>query len=184
MLSQFTGGAPGLRQLGDLGYDWPEGIHAVGRLDYRSEGLLLLTTDTSVTRRLFQGPVPHRREYLVQASRKMTAETLEKLRSGVSIQVEGSGYHLAVPAAIELTERPDWLVYLPHELRADIPNTWLSITLTEGKYHQVRKMLRAVGHPVRRLVRVGMEGMLLAGLEVGELREYGKEKFLAQLGLC
>src|ERR1700748_68613 len=92
MVSQFVSPDP-VRLLGDLDYDFPEGTHAIGRLDNHSEGLLILTTNKKVTRLLFEGEKPHKRTYLVQVRHEMTSEKLEQLRQGVDIEVkEGNIY--------------------------------------------------------------------------------------------
>jgi len=183
MLSQFIGGARGLRMLGGLPYDFPEGIHAIGRLDYESEGLLLLTTDSTVTRRLYNPAAAHPRTYLVNVYRSPSEETLQQLRSGVALVIKGGESYTTTPAKVERVPRPEWLPRGGTELRADIEQDWLEITLTEGKYRQVRKMLAAVRHKCRRLVRLQIGAMTLDGLQSGELREYSGEAFFRELGI-
>lgn len=183
MLSQFTGGHPGLRMLSDLPYDFPEGIHAVGRLDYTSEGLLLLTTDTAVTRRLFDPAAKHPRRYLVNVYKPVSDDTLDQLRTGVSIRIKGGSYYTTAPATVVREQRPDWLPRITHELREDIPQDWLSITLTEGKFRQVRKMLQEVHHPCHRLIRMSIGSMELGNLRSGDLRELDKATFSEELGI-
>lgn len=171
MLSQFRGGAPGLRMLGDLDYSFPEGIHAVGRLDYQSEGLLLLTTDSRVTRLLFDSEVPHRRTYLVQVYKQVAPETLEQWRQGIPIRVKGGDYYTTAPCGVSIVDRPAALPPGPDELRPDIPQTWLEITLTEGRFRQVRKMCTAARHPCMRLIRTSIEALELGTLPAGGVRE-------------
>ncbi len=183
MLSQFIGGHPGLRMLSDLPIDFPEGIHAVGRLDYTSEGLLLLTTDPAVTRRLFHPAAAHPRSYLVNVYKPVSDGTLERLEAGLPIRVKGGLDYTTAPAIVTRQERPDWLSRITQELRADIPQDWLRITLTEGKFRQVRKMLQAVYHPCHRLIRLSIGGMELGGLCSGEVRELGAAEFYGELGL-
>jgi 23S rRNA pseudouridine2457 synthase len=183
MLSQFIGGHRGLRMLGDLPYEFPEGIHAIGRLDYESEGLLLLTTDSSVTRRLYRPEAVHPRTYLVNVYRKPSEETLQQLRAGVQLVIKGGEDYVTTPALVERVPRPDWLPRGGAELAANIEQDWLEITLTEGKYRQVRKMLAAVRHKCRRLVRLQIGGMKLEGLKAGELREYSADAFFGELGI-
>src|ERR1700749_4469331 len=84
MVSQFVSSHQ-VKLLGNLDFCFPEGIHAIGRLDNHSEGLLILTTNKKVTKLLFQGETPHERTYLVLVRHKMTSETLEKLRTGITI---------------------------------------------------------------------------------------------------
>src|ERR1700722_19042725 len=90
MVSQFIS-PDKVGLLGDIDFDFPEGTHAIGRLDNHSEGLLVLTTNKKVTRLLFESEVPHKRTYLVQVSHEVTPESLEMLRTGVTIRVKGGG---------------------------------------------------------------------------------------------
>ncbi len=183
MLSQFSGGHPGLRMLGDLPYEFPEGIHAVGRLDYTSEGLLLLTTDQSVTRRLFDPAASHPRSYLVNVYRPVSDETIARLASGISIRVKGGLDYETAPAIVARAVRPAALPRIGHELRADLPQDWLLMTLTEGKHRQVRKMLQAAHHPCHRLIRLSIGGLALGDLAAGELRELSGADFFGTLGI-
>ena len=183
MLSQFIKGDAGLRMLGGLGYDFPEGIHAVGRLDYHSEGLLLLTTNQQITRLLFQSEEKHARTYLVQAYKVMNDATLDQLRNGVLLRIKGGVDYVTTPCIVKVVQRPEWLPVAAHELPENIPQTWLELTLTEGKYRQIRKMLKAVYHPCRRLVRTGIEGIVLGDLKAGEVKELGEGEFFGLLGI-
>lgn len=179
MVSQFIS-PDKVRLLGDLDFAFPEGTHAIGRLDSHSEGLLLLTTNKKVTRLLFESEKPHRRTYLVQVKNVMSPECLEQLRNGVWIRIEGDRPYLAKPVSVEMAEMPAGLKELkPHYRR--VPHTWISMTLTEGKYHQVRKMVAAAGHPCKRLIRVAIEDMELDGLAPGEVRELDEATFFRLL---
>ena len=157
--------------LGDLDFDFPEGIHAIGRLDYTSEGLLLLTTNPAITKLLFSSGTAHPRTYLVNVYKEVSDETLERLRSGTSIRIKGGVDYTTTPCEIARVPRPAWLPRNTHELREDIKQDWLTMTLTEGKYRQVRKMLQAVYHPCHRLVRLSIDGLELGDLREGEVRE-------------
>jgi 23S rRNA pseudouridine2457 synthase len=181
MLSQFIGGAPGLHMLGELEFDFPEGTHAVGRLDYHSEGLLLLTTNSKVTKLLFESSIKHKRTYLVQAYKVIGQETLEGLRNGVTIRVAGGVDYVTTACEVQVVPRPEGLPPGRFEVRADLPSTWLTITLTEGKYRQIRKMLQAIGHPCRRLVRLSIEDLALGDLAAGAVREMIEEEFFGRL---
>jgi 23S rRNA pseudouridine2457 synthase len=86
MVSQFISSHE-VRLLGDLGFNFPEGTHAIGRLDQHSEGLLLLTTNKKITKLLFQGDKPHLRTYLVQVKNKVSKETVELLLNHPDINV-------------------------------------------------------------------------------------------------
>jgi len=181
MVSQFIS-PDKVRLLSDLGFDFPEGTHAIGRLDSHSEGLLLLTTDKRITRLLFQGREPHRRSYLVQVRRVVSPEKLEQLRQGVPIRVGVDEYYTARPVAVAFAEQPAHLPDLwPHY--REVPHSWLLITLTEGKFHQVRKMVAAIGHPCKRLIRVSIEDMALGDLPPGAVRELDQKTFFSKLKL-
>lgn len=199
MVSQFVS-SHRVRVLGDLGFDFPAGTHPIGRLDNDSEGLLILTTDKRVTKLLFQGKVPHRRTYLVKVKYVVSEESLERLRQGVSIRVRGGGVYVTAPCEVERVQGEDvsaadvgaaevWAAEVGAgagkvaggEEEGYVPVTWLKIVLTEGKFHQVRKMVAAVGHRCIRLLRVSIEGLELDGLAAGGVREVGAAEFFERL---
>jgi 23S rRNA pseudouridine2457 synthase len=180
MESQFKPNFPGAL-LGDLGFDFPEGTHAIGRLDKTSEGLLLLTTNKTITKRLFQGPVPHRRIYFVQVRRLVTPERLEQLRSGVRIRISGDEWYTTPPCEVDLTDPPPYPS--PRNLPPQLQSTWLRITLTEGKFRQVRKMVAAIHHPCIRLLRESIEDLHLDGLQAGQVRTLDEASFFRLLKL-
>ena len=180
MVSQFVS-THDVRLLGDLTFDFPEGTHAIGRLDNHSEGLLLLTTNKKVTRLLFQGEVPHTRTYLVQVKNKVSEESLQKLQTGIPIRVKGGKDYITTPCDVCIVEQPEHLFSSGYELRDSVTNTWLRITLTEGKFHQVRKMVAAVHHRCKRLIRVSIEEIELGDLLPGEVRELAEVEFFMRL---
>jgi 23S rRNA pseudouridine2457 synthase len=182
MESQFVSPYPG-PLLGDLPFKFPEGIHAIGRLDKESEGLLLLTTNKKITALLFQSKVPHKRTYLVQVKHVVTEESLYKLRTGVSIRIKGGSYYTTPPCDVQLVEKPLETFPSPLSFHANQASSWLLITLTEGKYHQVRKMVAKAGHRCLRLIRVSIEDLLLGNLQPGEIREVEEDFFFTQLKL-
>jgi 23S rRNA pseudouridine2457 synthase len=180
MVSQFVSSHE-VRMLGDLGFPFPEGTHPIGRLDNHSEGLLILTTNKRVTKLLFQGETTHRRTYLVKVKYVVGSESLERLRKGVEIRVRGGGYYVTAPCEAEVIPEPEGLFTHAYELTDYVPYSWLRLTLTEGKFHQVRKMVAAVGHRCIRLIRVSIEDLRLEGLEAGGTREVEEELFFKQL---
>ena len=180
MVSQFVS-PDKVGLLGDIDFDFPEGTHAIGRLDNHSEGLLLLTTNKKVTRLLFESKIPHKRTYLVQVRDVVSPESLLKLQTGVSIRVAGGGYYTTPPCDVRIVDRPADLYEGAFVFRNDIPHTWLLITLTEGKFHQVRKMVMAVRHRCQRLIRVSIEDMLLGDLLPGQVREVEEHTFFRLL---
>ncbi len=180
MVSQFVSNhSVGL--LGDLNFDFPAGIHAIGRLDNDSEGLLILTTNKKVTKLLFQGPVPHKRVYLVQVKNKVTEERLQQLREGVTIRIANNAEYTTRPCEVKIIAHPEKIVKQAHALPDYISISWLLISLTEGKYHQVRKMVSAVHHKCKRLIRVAIEDLELGDLLPGEVREIGEDDFFRLL---
>ncbi|MEO8172060.1 MAG: pseudouridine synthase [Sediminibacterium sp.] len=182
MVSQFVS-SHDVKLLGDLDFDFPEGTHAIGRLDNNSEGLLLLTTNKKVTRLLFQGDEPHKRVYLVQVKNMVSETSLAQLRNGIGISGKGGETYHTTSCDVMIVEKPENLFSSGYELREDVPSTWLRISLTEGKFHQVRKMVAAIHHKCKRLIRVSIEDMELDGLQPGEVREVEEEIFFLKLKL-
>ena len=183
MVSQFVSSHP-VGLLGQLNFDFPEGTHAIGRLDNDSEGLLLLTTNKKVTRLLFQSAVPHARRYLVQVKYAVSADTLRQLQQGVNIQVKGGGYYVTQPCTVVLEPCPEQYINTAGSFVEHHPHSWLVITLTEGKYHQVRKMVDSVGHKCTRLVRISIENMQLGDLPSGGVHEWQEAAFFSLLNLA
>lgn len=182
MVSQFVSSHE-VRLLGDLDFTFPEGTHAIGRLDNHSEGLLILTTNKKVTRLLFAPEKKHKRTYLVMVKNVVSAETLQQLKEGVVIPVTTSETYLAVPESIEIvTNVKDHYLHID-DFRQNYPHTWLLMTLTEGKFHQVRKMVLAVNHRCLRLVRISIENLLLENLKPGSVKEIEEKDFFEKLGI-
>lgn len=179
MLSQFISGD--MVGLSSLDYDFPEGIHAIGRLDNESEGLLILTTNKRVTRLLFLGEQPHKRIYLVKVKYEVSQQTLEHLRNGVTISARGGGFYTTTPCDVSIVEPPADLFANPDETPDYVPFTWLRISLTEGKYRQIRKMVAAVNHKCKRLIRTAIEDLELGDMQPSEVREIPEEEFFQLL---
>lgn len=170
VLSQFTREAPHHRVLGDL-YDFPKDVYPVGRLDADSEGLLLLTNDKSLNKQLLQPSFGHERTYFVQVEGDPGREALQQLARGVDIRINKKTYRTRpakvnrLPAPPPLPDRDP-----PVRFRKSVPDTWLSLTLTEGKNRQVRRMCAAAGFPVLRLVRMRINNMELGDLKPGQVQ--------------
>ena len=155
--------------LGDL-YDFPEGTMAIGRLDVKSEGLLLLTTDGKVSYAIRSKNVE--KEYHVQVDGLVNEEAVKKLKEGVEITVGKEKYFTRPCKAHILKPSPDYperKVKIRDERHG--PTSWMSITLTEGKFRQVRKMTAAAGFPTLRLIRARIGNIHLDNLRAGEVRE-------------
>jgi 23S rRNA pseudouridine2457 synthase len=180
ILSQFSGETDTLKVL----HDFPATVYPVGRLDKDSEGLLLITDDKALNHHMLNPAFGHERTYYVQVEGIPTSEALSRLESGVEIQVDGKTYRTKNARARILSKAP----LLPERIppiryRKHIPDTWLALTLTEGKNRQVRKMTAAVGFPTLRLVRWSMENLDISGFESGEIRELNKEEIYKHLSL-
>lgn len=153
--------------LGELG-EFPEGIMSVGRLDEKSEGLLLLTTDGKVSNEI--NSTKFEKEYYALVDGVISAEAIKQLQQGVEIGFEGKKYQTK-PCLVRQLEHIPNLPERSKKIRDERhgPTTWISITLNEGKFRQVRKMTSAVGCPTLRLVRVRVGNIYLNNMSVGEV---------------
>jgi 23S rRNA pseudouridine2457 synthase len=166
VLSQFTDrcSAEARATLSDY-IDLP-GFYPAGRLDRDSEGLLLLTDDGRLQARIADPRFGKGKSYLVQVEGEPTDEALDRLCRGVSLK-DGP----TRPAEVEPIEPPDlWPRDPPVRFRKSVPDSWLRLTITEGRNRQVRRMTAAVGFPTLRLVRWQIGEWDLAGLAPGEWR--------------
>ena len=182
MVSQFIS-SHDVPLLGDLPFPFPEGTHAIGRLDKDSEGLLLLTTDKAVTRLIFSGKKSHERKYLVMLQNEMSDVTFKELSEGVKIKIRNGEEYVARPEKVFRVHMPVSLYPWATDPREIYPHTWLMITLTEGKYRQVRKMALAVKHRCLRLIRLQIENISIEGIAPGEVKELNQESFYRLAGL-
>ena len=157
--------------LGEL-YDFPEGTMSVGRLDENSEGLLLLTTDGKESNRICCSGIE--KEYFAQVDGEITIEALNCLSNGVEIGLKGGKYLTKVCKVRQILDLPYKESGLKIREDRHGPTTWVSITITEGKFRQVRKMTAAVGFPTLRLVRWRIGNMTLEGLSSGVVKEIKK----------
>lgn len=168
VLSQFNPNPDEPAQRTLAGFGLPDGVSPIGRLDQDSEGLLLLTDDTSIVHRLLHPRFRHRRRYLVQVEGIPDESALDRLRRG-GLEIRG---HRTLPCRARLLKgEPDLPPRDPPiRERQNIPAPWLSLELREGKNRQVRRMTAAVDHPTLRLVRVGIGRLPLGELAPGEWR--------------
>lgn len=112
------------------------------------------------------------------------SEDLEKLSKGVEINIQGKTYRTLPAVAEVLVDEPNLPERVPPiRFRKNIPTTWLSITLMEGKNRQVRKMTAKIGYPTLRLVRYSIEKLNIEGFNSGEIRQFSKEKITKLLNL-
>ena len=171
-ISQFKSFAPKAhkqRFLGEL-YNFTEGTMSVGRLDEKSEGLLILTTDGKLSNEILSRK--YEKEYYVQLDGIVTDEAIVALHESMTINVNGNEVK-TLPAEAKKIDDPGFPERNSRRVRDDRhgPTSWASIVIREGKYRQVRKMCAAVGFPVLRLVRVRIGEIELGEMKVGEVRE-------------
>lgn len=182
MVSQFISSHK-VRLLGDLDFDFPAGTHAIGRLDQHSEGLLLLTTNKKITKLLFQGDQPHLRTYLVQVKNKVTEETVKLLSEGIEISANNGKKYKTNPCLVKLVNCPNYITDPELPLHPNAAYSWLEISLTEGKFHQVRKMVATVHHKCIRLIRTSIEDIDIKDILPGEVKEVDEQFFFQKLKL-
>ncbi len=180
VLSHF-GKTVGKKTLSDI-VQLPKNIYPVGRLDEDSEGLLLLTDDASINHRLLHPSFKHERTYHVQVEGSITDHALQELSKGVCITVNHTTYHTLPCKASHLTDMNHIVPRNPPvRYRATIPDTWISLTLTEGKNRQVRKMTASVGYPTLRLIRHSIGAIQLGELLPGAYKEISRNSFYNKL---
>jgi len=171
MLSQFASNSTQQKRkrfLGELG-SFPQGTMPIGRLDEKSEGLLLLTTDGKLSDYVNSSGIE--KEYYALVDGDISQEEISSLKKGVEIGFDGKKYQTKPCKVFKLDNAP----LLPERGKKirdarHGPVSWISITLTEGKFRQVRKMTSAVGCPTLRLVRVRVGNIQLGNLESGAVK--------------
>jgi len=169
VLSQFTDrGTEGStrRTLSDF-VDVP-GVYAAGRLDRDSEGLLILTDDGKLQHRIANPANKMPKTYWAQVEGIPDEAALQRLRDGVELP-DG----LTAPAKARALPEPDniWGRDPPIRFRKSVPDSWIELTISEGRNRQVRRMTAAVGHPTLRLIRVRIGEWELGKLQPGEWRD-------------
>lgn len=178
VLSQFSKESQGdKRTLAD--FSFPPDVYPIGRLDYDSEGLLLLSDDARLNKLLLDPQYAHKRTYWSQVERIPQSSALKQLESGVLIEGRKTR-----PAKARMLQSEPILParQVPIRFRKSVPTAWIELTLKEGKNRQVRRMTAAVGHPTLRLVRVAIGDLNLFDLDLkqGEWRALTNE----ELGRC
>ncbi len=146
----------------------PKDVYPVGRLDFDSEGLVLLTNDGLLHHRLIDPRFEHSRTYLVQVERIPDEEDLQKLEDGITI--EGKKTKKA-NVRLLVNEPEIWERNPSIRFRKSVPTSWLEMELFEGRNRQIRKMTAKVGHPTLRLIRTKIEFLEVFELRPGEYRE-------------
>ncbi len=170
VLCQFTDrSVQPRRTLAEFGF--PPGVYAAGRLDFDSEGLLLLTDDGALAHRLTDPAHKLPKTYHVQVEGLPTDMQLAQLCAGVVLN-DG----LTLPANAQRLADPRWWPRNPPvRMRKTVPDAWLELVLREGRNRQVRRMTAALGLPTLRLVRVAVGSWSLSGLDPGQWREIACE---------
>lgn len=178
VLSSFTDslGKPTLSQ-----YITVPNVYPIGRLDYQSEGLMLLTDDGHLSHRIADPRGNIWKSYLVQVERIPHSSVLEQLRRGVTIR-----HQRTRPAIVSLVEPEPrvWPRSVPIRFRKHVPTSWLRLTIHEGRNRQVRRMTAAVGHPTLRLIRVAIGPITLDSLQPGAWRDLDAREVSALRKAC
>jgi 23S rRNA pseudouridine2457 synthase len=166
VVSQFTPDGSPHRPL--AGFSFPKDVYPLGRLDAESEGLLLLSDEPYLNKQLLHPEHAHARTYWAQVERIPERAALDEMERGLMI-----GDHKTLPCRAWLLNPQPMIPPRdpPIRFRKNVPDTWIALSLIEGKNHQVRKMTAAIGHPTLRLIRVRIGELELGGLPVGTWRE-------------
>jgi 23S rRNA pseudouridine2457 synthase len=164
VLSQFSA-SDGKLTLAKF-IDLPK-VYPAGRLDYDSEGLMILTDDGRLQARISNPQFSQGKVYLVQVENIPDRAALQELANGVQLK-DG----LTRPARVKIVDQPAWLWARnpPIRERKNIPTQWLEIQIYEGRNRQLRRMTAAVGHPTLRLIRTQVAEWTLNGLNPGKFR--------------
>ncbi len=180
ILSQFSGDKDTLKEV----YDFPKEVYPIGRLDKDSEGLLLISDDKALNHHLLNPHFGHHRTYLAQVEGIPDTEDMEELERGVEINVDGKNYLTQkAKATIKANSPPLPDRIPPIRYRKYVSDSWIELTLTEGKNRQVRKMTAAVGHPTLRLVRWSMKNLTIEGFDSGDVRELEQDELFRFLNI-
>ena len=177
ILSQFTKQEPGHRTLAEFGF--PKGVYPLGRLDWDSEGLLLLSDEKAWNDLLLHPRHAHERTYHAQVEGVAEALALTRIEKGILIRGRKTK-----PCRARWIKDPDYPARNPPiRFRLSVPTSWIELKLIEGKNRQVRRMTAAVGFPTLRLIRTAIGAFEAVGLAQGQWRELGsKEINLLKIG--
>lgn len=172
VLSQFTS-EDGKQSLKDFGF--PKRVYPVGRLDYDSEGLMLLTDDNEIKHKLTDPKFELPKTYLAQVERVPTEESLQRLRNGIVIEGKKTK-----PAEVRLLDNEPDLPprSVPIRFRKTVQTSWIELTLREGRNRQVRKMTAAISHPTLRLVRIKIGAVTIDQLKPGQWKMIDRKQFI------
>ncbi len=174
------------KTLTDFGFAFAKDIYPVGRLDFDSEGLLILTNNKKLNHQLLNPKQEHEREYWVQVEGSPAKDFIEKISNGVMINVDGK-MHKTLPCKCSLLDENE-IAKIPERnppirFRKNVPDTWISLVLHEGKNRQVRKMTAACGFPTLRLIRKRIENLTLPMFQPFEIVEHNEKEIYELLKL-
>ena len=165
VLSQFTCNESDKETLASFIKE--PGVYAAGRLDYDSEGLLLLTDNGQLQHRIAHPKHKSVKTYWAQVEGTPTQDQIQQLCKGVMLK-DG----ITLPAQVKAMDEPDiWKRVPPIRERSNIPTTWLEIKIHEGRNRQVRRMTAAINHPTLRLIRAAIGEWDISGLAPGEFKK-------------
>ena len=181
VLSQFTG-EPNQKTLSDF-LKIEKDCYPVGRLDYDSEGLIIITNDKRLNDLLLNPKNNHKRDYLIQVEGEITTNALMNLTNGININVKGKTYFVKClnVEIVQEAKLPDRVP--PIRFRENIPTTIIKMTLTDGKNRQVRRMTAVVGFPTLRLIRISIENIKIENIPIGEFVEYSQNDIYKLLNI-
>ncbi|MEO6404548.1 MAG: pseudouridine synthase, partial [Ferruginibacter sp.] len=134
-------------------------------------------------RLMYSGKKQHRRSYLVMVQNQVSEETLLLLQNGITIPTKAGEYYIAKPVSVSIINAPVEVYPFATDRREQYPHSWLLITLTEGKFRQVRKMVMAARHRCLRLIRISIGNLYIGNLYPGEVREMDEKSFFVAVGL-
>jgi 23S rRNA pseudouridine2457 synthase len=165
-------------------YNFEKDVYPIGRLDADSEGLLILTNDNYLKTILLHPKNEHSRKYLVQVEGEISEDAIEKLKAGVTINLN-KRLHKTKSCHINILNEEPAIPERnpPIRLRKNIPTSWLEITLKEGKNRQIRKMTASVGFPTLRLIRISINNLHIFGMLTGEVRKFNRKCIYDLLGI-
>ena len=156
VLSQFTHEG-GHKSLADIEFEWPSDVYPVGRLDTDSEGLLLLTNDKRLNSEILSPERGHPRTYHAQVEGAPDFKDIRFLQNPMILKIKGKEFTTRPCKADILSPTPEHPERTPPiRVRKTVPDSWISLSLTEGKNRQVRKMTAKAGFPTLRLIRVSI----------------------------
>lgn len=162
--------------LANLVFRFPKDVYPVEPINADSEGLLILSNDRALKQQMLDASKTITKTYLLQVEGEVTDEALKTLAQGVTISVEGKSTK-APKTKVKIIAQPEWIAERnpPVRYRKSVPDTWLELSIIEGKNSQVRRMTAAVGHPTLRLIRSGIGKLWLTNMKQGEVKEVNRE---------